>query len=263
MCFVLLPGGGGFGIVYRGLYRNEEVAVKIFNKHTSELYIYRLLRQVRPKAQTEPSQSGAFALFRTPTFPELWFAATALSFSTAPLQELVVLGRLRHPSLVALLAAGSAPQVLVMELAPRGSLDSLFEHENGGLNRKLQHRIALQVADGLRWSVREDGVLESQSPPEVNHTNAQKTHFPVFLNINLTLFSSGKTTSHEMTSPWGCQSGCQSIFSAQQSIVEPRRLLWLPAIPSHPSVPPSVRLVLSRFSRKKLRHPPVSISGGL
>lgn len=150
-CFVCFAGVGGFGTVYRGVYKNEEVAVKIFNTHASELYVYRLLRQVDSSFSDDVFFLNPLWDKAVDCIPSAFFHIFKSSV-TRPLcfQELAVLGRLRHPSLVGLLAAGSAPQVLVMELALRGSLDSLFQHKNVNLNQKLQHRIALHVADGLR-----------------------------------------------------------------------------------------------------------------
>ncbi|XP_070559117.1 leucine-rich repeat serine/threonine-protein kinase 2-like isoform X2 [Ptychodera flava] len=65
-------------------------------------------------------------------------------------QEVTVLRRLRHLSLVSMIGVGLCPRVLVMELAPLGTLSSI-QNRDRPLSRGLQHRIALQVAEGLMF----------------------------------------------------------------------------------------------------------------
>ncbi|KAJ8046650.1 Leucine-rich repeat serine/threonine-protein kinase 2 [Holothuria leucospilota] len=66
-------------------------------------------------------------------------------------QEVTVLRHLQHPCLVSMEGVSFSPRILVMELAPLGSLGSLLTSEKGQLNRKLQHKIAMQVAEGLAF----------------------------------------------------------------------------------------------------------------
>ncbi|EDO37102.1 predicted protein [Nematostella vectensis] len=65
-------------------------------------------------------------------------------------QEVPFLSRLRHPSIINMIGVALKPRALVLELAPLGSLSSLLS-KGEGLSRGLQHRIALQVAEGLAY----------------------------------------------------------------------------------------------------------------
>ncbi|XP_071960738.1 leucine-rich repeat serine/threonine-protein kinase 2-like isoform X2 [Antedon mediterranea] len=104
-----LLGDGGFGSVYKAVYKNKQVAVKVFNKQ-GDIHPHRMLRQ-----------------------------------------EISVLRHLHHPSLISLEAVGINPQMLVMEFATSGSLSSIWKSAYRRLNRSQQHRIALQVAEGLTF----------------------------------------------------------------------------------------------------------------
>lgn len=58
--------------------------------------------------------------------------------------QATILKRLRHPSLIQMLGVGIQPRIIILELAPLGSLGTLLK--NGmNLSRGLQHRIISQV----------------------------------------------------------------------------------------------------------------------
>ncbi|XP_019623007.1 PREDICTED: leucine-rich repeat serine/threonine-protein kinase 2-like [Branchiostoma belcheri] len=63
-------------------------------------------------------------------------------------QEVTILTRLQHISVISLLAVGLRPRLLVLELAPMGSLTS---HLCKKMSRGLQQRIAMQIAEGLKF----------------------------------------------------------------------------------------------------------------
>ncbi|XP_071805537.1 leucine-rich repeat serine/threonine-protein kinase 2-like isoform X2 [Asterias amurensis] len=65
-------------------------------------------------------------------------------------QEVTILRQLQHPSLVSMEGVALNPRVLVLELAQLGSLASALRNKKV-TNRSLQHRIAMQVADGLMF----------------------------------------------------------------------------------------------------------------
>lgn len=57
---------------------------------------------------------------------------------------------LQHPSLVSMIGVALRPWVLVLELAPMGSLGTLLK-KGFALNRLMQHRIAIQVFEALQF----------------------------------------------------------------------------------------------------------------
>ncbi|XP_033759236.1 leucine-rich repeat serine/threonine-protein kinase 2-like isoform X1 [Pecten maximus] len=101
-----LLGDGGYGAVYRGTYKGQAAAVKVFN----------VVGAVHPHKMQR--------------------------------QEATVLRCLNHPSIVSLLGVSFQPRVIVLELAPKGSLGNVLK-SGRPLDRIMQHRIALQVAEGL------------------------------------------------------------------------------------------------------------------
>ncbi len=153
-----LLGAGAFASVYRGDWRGAPVAVKCFPA---------LLPSLLPSA----SSTASF-----PADAQLGGSAASRSGSSAGgtlnareraglLGELRVLSALRHPNVCAVYGAVARPPMLVIELAPAGSLKELLARPATSLAalpwRARIGTIGVGVACGVEY-------LHAQSPPVIH-----------------------------------------------------------------------------------------------
>ncbi|XP_025107353.1 leucine-rich repeat serine/threonine-protein kinase 2-like isoform X2 [Pomacea canaliculata] len=104
-----LLGDGGFGSVYKAVYRGQTVATKVFSA-IGDTHPHKMLRQ-----------------------------------------EAIIMRRLKHPSVVSLVAVARTPQhLMLMEFAPGRSLAHVLNSQIS-LSRTIQHKILLQVAEGMHY----------------------------------------------------------------------------------------------------------------
>ena len=136
------------GAVYRGKYKNENIAVKEFLTQSQAETMY----------ETDDAQAAYDPHDDTITSGEALFLFRDLR------QEVTVLAQLSHPNIMSLLGVSLRPMCLVMELAPMGSLFNILDHRletvktahadlpcaslkmpGGVLGHEISFRIAVQV----------------------------------------------------------------------------------------------------------------------
>lgn len=66
-------------------------------------------------------------------------------------QEVDILTKLRHPCIIKIIGVCLRPRMLLLEFAPLGNLEDHLKSGRGPLSRGMQHRIALQVVEGLTY----------------------------------------------------------------------------------------------------------------
>ena len=107
-----LLGEGGFGRIYKGTYRDQWVAVKLYVNQSSEKY-------------------G--------------------SWMKDLITESKILQQLHHPCLICMVGVCINPMALVLEVAPLGSLSNCLYKRHIRIPRVVVHRMAIQVVSALRF----------------------------------------------------------------------------------------------------------------
>ncbi|XP_074650485.1 leucine-rich repeat serine/threonine-protein kinase 1-like [Tubulanus polymorphus] len=169
-----LLGQGGAANVYKALYKQKHVAVKLL--HCSEN-----VRQTGSSNSSQESQDSHKAEQMRNSRKSHRLDSLGLDFTVeerglkiisslrALRQEVTLMARLHHPLVISLIAAGIQPSCLMIEYAPLGSLRSVLEQKvfeqrgtefaqkqglqtySSVLSPLLTHKIALQVGFALKY----------------------------------------------------------------------------------------------------------------
>ncbi|XP_078364681.1 leucine-rich repeat serine/threonine-protein kinase 1-like isoform X2 [Oculina patagonica] len=184
-------GGGGSGEVYRGTYRDEAVAVKTFHSTTqagglgntgpspgSRTLGGSFYQRAHQSEGSSMRRSDVFSTLSEDDMEEELEKTKVVKAFWDLRQEVAVLCRLNHPSVVRLLAVSLHPLCFVLELAPYGSLASVLDElsskreaqEKEGsrvsrdqaresiLGRQLSYKIAFQVASAI-WYLHDCDII--------------------------------------------------------------------------------------------------------
>lgn len=132
-------GAGGFATVYAAVWRGSTVAVKLFDPATLDI---------------TPSDSSASAAgLSWPTLPGGdGPSAREVSRERTFMQEVTLLSKVRHPNVLAVYAMVHSPRMLIMELAPGGSLRALLARSSlEQLSWAARVRVLTGIAAGVEF----------------------------------------------------------------------------------------------------------------